>query len=47
MDSPHKGPVTREMFPFDDAYMIMAIIMTHDPCNEFQNKDIRVIRVPI
>ena len=24
MNSPHKGPVTREMFPFDDAIMTMS-----------------------
>ena len=23
MDSPHKGPVTRKMFPFDDVIMLM------------------------
>ena len=26
VNSPHKGPVTRKMFPFDDAIMIMVII---------------------
>ena len=27
MNSPHKGPVTRKMFPFDDVIMIYVIIM--------------------
>ena len=24
MNSPHKGPVTRKMFPFDDVNMVVA-----------------------
>ena len=27
VNSPHKGPVTRKMFPFDDVIMIFEIIM--------------------
>ena len=26
MDSPHKWPVTRKMFPFDDVIMVIATI---------------------
>ena len=27
VDSPHKGPVTQEMFPFDDIFMIMYFLL--------------------
>ena len=39
VNSPHKGPVTREMFPFDDVIMIHGMycttwtINTARPCN--------------
>ena len=26
VNSPHKGPVTRKMFPFDDVIMVLAVI---------------------
>ena len=29
VNSPHKWPVTRKMFPFDDVIMIAQIICTH------------------
>ena len=28
VNSPHKGPVTRKMFPFDDVIMILALIIS-------------------
>ena len=31
MNSPHRGPVTREMFPFDDV--IMSVLDTRQACN--------------
>ena len=34
---PHKGPVTRKMFPFDDIIMYLGVLCTsydiHDDCN--------------
>ena len=30
VNSPHKGPVTRKMFPFDDVIMIQAISLNSD-----------------
>ena len=27
VNSPHKGPVTRKMFPFDDAIMVIYMLM--------------------
>ena len=35
-DSPHKGPVTRKMFPFDDVTMVCSVIVITAlvvPCN--------------
>ena len=33
VNSPHKGPVTRKMFPFDDVIMAEILILTpHNPC---------------
>ena len=33
VNSPHKGPVTREMFPFDDVIMMTHLSVTvHVPC---------------
>ena len=29
VDSPHKGPVTRQMFPFDDVIMVVLILSVH------------------
>ena len=29
VNSPHKWPVTRKMFPFDDVIMDIALVMTH------------------
>ena len=28
VNSPHKGPVTREMFPFDDVIMFTSVVMS-------------------
>ena len=33
VNSPHKWPVTRKMFPFDDVIMISLIKITHRFCN--------------
>ena len=30
VNSPHKGPVTRKMFPFDDVIMLYARVVTRD-----------------
>ena len=30
VNSPHKGPVTRQMFPFDDVIMIGKWLISHD-----------------
>ena len=35
VNSPHKGPVTRKMFPFDDVIMSYAKMCKHDA--EYQN----------
>ena len=29
LNSPHKGPVTRKKFPFDDVFMITPIVAFH------------------
>ena len=31
VDSPHKGPVTRNMFPFDDVIMVLSTIEIYLP----------------
>ena len=33
MNSPHKGPVTRKMFPFDDVIMFTAIASSNSSVN--------------
>ena len=32
VNSPHKGPVTRKMFPFDDVIMITSLKYAHGSC---------------
>ena len=31
VNSPHKGPVTRKMFPFDDVIMVYSNLQQHQP----------------
>ena len=31
VNSPHKGPVTRKMFPFDDVIMLMKLVCGNNP----------------
>ena len=42
VNSPHKGPVTRTMFPFDDVIMIMrpsaSLIVTYSVCTQVQGQ---------
>ena len=35
VNSPHKGPVTRKMFPFDDVIMVIRWRTIHAPKNSF------------
>ena len=37
VNSPHKWPVTRKMFPFDDVIMEMAVVLPRPQCSN-QNK---------
>ena len=42
VNSPHKGPVTRTMFPFDDVIVIMrpssSLIITYSVCTQVQGQ---------
>ena len=33
VNSPHKGPVTRKMFPFDDVIMLRLVLSTSSQCD--------------
>ena len=37
VDSPHKGPVTRKMFPFDDVSWLLSIVMEGNLCKQSTN----------
>ena len=34
VNSPHKGPVTQKMLPFDDVIMWIAVVPIWRPCND-------------
>ena len=38
VNSPHKGPVTRKMFPFDDVIMDMIVYRSYKHFDEIANK---------
>ena len=39
VNSPHKWPVTRKMFPFDDVIMQMYMLMLHGCCLDYVSSD--------
>ena len=46
MNSPHQGPVTRKMFPFDDVIMAQALSAASDRSSNYLNADIPSIGRP-
>ena len=40
VNSPHKGPVTRKTFPFDDVIMLQSNSVTSAPCTPVGGKSV-------